>query len=124
MSSYSYMDILKEGLNHPGFAVKNVSIAYDFQNQNPQPTNSVLFEGNSRPVSSKIIKKYSSSSINSLTKLNNIAYLRNSKKLCKPNSTILEESDNINNKIFARLHLINNPETDIILVKLDGIFDT
>ena len=50
MSSYSYMDILKEGLNHPGFAVKNVSIAYDFQNQNPQPTNSVLFEGNSRPV--------------------------------------------------------------------------
>ena len=58
------------------------------------------FEGNSRPVSSKIIKKYSSSSINSLTKLNNIAYIRNSKKLCKPNSTILEESDNINNKIL------------------------
>lgn len=31
---------------------------------------------------------------------------------------------NIYNKIFSRLHLTTNPETDIILVKLDGIFDT
>jgi len=31
---------------------------------------------------------------------------------------------NIYNKIYTRLHLNNNPETDIILVKFDGIFDT
>ncbi len=52
MSSYNYLDTHNRGLHHPRCVVKNVSIAYDFQNQNPQPTYSVLFEGNSRYSSS------------------------------------------------------------------------